>query len=73
MGHSMTPAVLTVLGTCILRLIWAFSICRIWPRFEVLMLVYPLTWIITGSSVLIAYFTMRRKAFRMHHAVSAMK
>ena len=73
MGHSMTPAVLTVLGTCLLRLIWAFSICRIWPRFEVLMLVYPLTWIITGSSVLIAYFTMRRKAFRMHHAVSAMK
>ena len=73
MGHSMTPAVLTVLGTCLLRLIWAFSICSIWPRFEVLMLVYPLTWIITGSSVLIAYFTMRRKAFRMHHAVSAMK
>lgn len=72
MGYSMTPAVLTVFGTCVLRLLWAYTVCRIWPRFEVLMLVYPISWIITGSSVQIAYFSIRRKAFRTHHAISQM-
>lgn len=47
-GHSLAPAVLTVLGTCVLRLIWVFTVCRIWPDYRVLMLVYPITWALTG-------------------------
>ena len=60
---SMTPAILTVFGTCVFRLFWAYTICRIYHTFEVLLAVYPISWIITGSAVLIAYFIIRRRVF----------
>ena len=62
-GYSMTPAILTVFGTCVFRLFWAYTICRIYHKFEVLLAVYPISWIITGSAVLIAYFIIRRRVF----------
>ncbi len=62
-GYSMTPAMLTVFGTCIFRLFWAYTICRAWPGFEVLLAVYPISWVITGGAVLAAYFILRKKAF----------
>ena len=62
-GYSMTPAILTVFGTCVFRLFWAYTICRIYHTFEVLLIVYPISWIITGSAVLIAYFIIRRRVF----------
>ena len=66
LGYSATPAVLTIFGTCLLRLVWAYTICRAFPRFEILMIVYPISWIVTGSAVLAAYFIMRRKAFSLN-------
>ncbi len=64
MGHSFTPAILTVFGTCIFRLLWVWTVCRIFPSFEVLLLVYPVSWVITGTAVLIAYYVVRKKVLR---------
>ena len=66
LGYSATPAVLTIFGTCLLRLVWAYTICRAFPRFEILMIVYPISWIVTGCAVLAAYFIIRRKAFSLN-------
>ena len=63
MGYSMTPAVLTVFGTCILRLVWVYVVCDMYPGFGVLMAVYPVSWVVTGVAVLAVYFVIRRKAF----------
>ena len=62
-GYSMTPAILTVFGTCVFRLFWAYTICRMYPSFDVLIAVYPISWVLTGSAVLIAYFVIRKKVF----------
>ena len=64
LGYSMTPAVLTVFGTCIFRLFWVWVICDIWPSYDVLLLVYPISWIITGTAVLSVYFILRGKAYK---------
>ena len=64
LGRSMLPAVLTVLGTCVLRIIWIYTVFPIFGTFTSLMNVYPISWIITGSCVLAAYFIIRRKIFR---------
>ena len=50
-GHSLEPALLTIFGTCVIRLLWVFFITPIWPGFENLMLCYPITWVITGILV----------------------
>lgn len=64
MGYSMTPAVLTIFGTCFVRVIWTFAVCNSRFRdFGRLMDVYLITWIITGTLVLFAYFKIRKKLF----------
>lgn len=55
MGESMLPTIMTVFGTCILRIIWVFAVLPHYTGFAHLLQVYPLSWILTGSMVIIAY------------------
>ena len=32
MGKSLTPAVLTVFGTCLLRIVWVYGVSPVWER-----------------------------------------
>ena len=64
LGYSMTPAVLTVLGSCVFRLIWIYTVFNKFRSFEMLMNVYPVSWVITGIAVLTAYAIVRKKLFK---------
>ncbi len=64
LGYSMTPAVITVFGTCVLRLVWAFTVCKRFTGFGMLMNVYPLSWIVTGIAMVAAYLVIRQKALK---------
>lgn len=64
MGYSMMPAILTVFGTCVFRLIWIYTVCRKYTSFAMLMNVYPISWMITGAAVLIAYYIIRSRCFQ---------
>lgn len=55
-GYSLTPALLTVFGTCVLRPVWVYTVCRKYHSFEILMNVYPVSWVITGIFMVSAYF-----------------
>lgn len=55
MGRSMLPTLLTVFGTCILRIAWVYAVCPIWKGFHALMFVYPVSWTITGILVMTAW------------------
>lgn len=61
MGHSMTPAALTVFGTCVLRLVWIYTVFVKYHSYDVLLIVYPVSWIITGVAVLAAYVYVSKK------------
>ncbi len=63
LGYSMAPMVLTIFGTCLLRLLWIFLYCPLHPGFGHLLVIYPITWVITGALVLAAYFVTSRRAF----------
>ena len=62
-GYSMTPAILTIFGTCILRLLWIATVCKKYTSFETLISVYPVSWAITGILVTSSYFIIRKKVF----------
>lgn len=64
LGYSMTPTILTIFGTCVLRLIWIYTVCADNNNFEMLLFIYPITWIITGSAVYIAYRLISRRVFQ---------
>ncbi len=62
-GYSLTPAIITVFGSCILRLIWVFLLFPNTDNFASLMNVYPISWAITGVMMFTAYFILRKKVY----------
>ena len=61
MGKSLEPAIFTVLGTVVFRLIWMATVFRLVPTFEMLMDVYVASWVFTGGALLIVYMRHMRK------------
>mgnify|MGYP002521884889 CR=1 FL=1 len=64
MGRSMLPTLLTVFGTCVLRIIWVYTVCPVWEGFHALMFVYPVSWTITGVMVMTAWLITFHKESR---------
>ncbi len=62
MGRSLSPTIYTIIGTCFLRIAWVFLVCPRWEGFDVLMMVYPISWTVTGIMVLWEYFAVIKKA-----------
>lgn len=62
-GHSLLPAVITVLGSVVFRIFWLFVIFPMRHTFDMLMSVYPVSWVLTGSMMLTAYFMVTKKVF----------
>ena len=62
-GYSLTPAIITVFGSCILRLIWVFVLFPNTDSFGRLMYVYPITWLVTGVMMFTAYFILRKRVY----------
>lgn len=62
-GHSLLPVIMTLLGACIFRIIWLFTIFKI-PRFHtplVIFLSYPISWLLTFAALLISYLILMKK------------
>lgn len=60
-GHSMVPALITIAGVCGVRLIWIYTVFARFKSFDVLMMIYPVSWIITAVGIIGAYFVIRKK------------
>ena len=63
-GHSLLPAILTVFGSCGLRVVWIYTVFQRFHTYQVLMSVYLVTWIVTSILVLGAYFIVTKKVYR---------
>lgn len=61
MGHSTLPAIITVIGTCVIRIAWIFTVFAQSHDFEVLLNIYPISWCVTGAAMLVTYFLIRRR------------
>lgn len=65
LGKSLAPALLTIFGTCFIRLGWIFLVLPHWYGYEHLMLCYPISWVITGVLVSSVYVAASRKSYRL--------
>ena len=63
MGYSLTPTLITVLGSCALRLVWLATVFRAFHTLDVLLIVYPISWVVTGTATILAFFRVRRHAY----------
>lgn len=68
-GHSLLPAVITVVGSCVLRIVYIYTLFPLCSdSFVMLMIIYPITWIVTGAAMLVAYFVICGRAFGKNNA-----
>ena len=71
MGRSLRPTLFTVFGTCVLRVAWVFLVCPHWHGFDVLMAVYPVSWVLTGGMVLTSFVVVFRRECKRLNALAA--
>lgn len=62
-GYSLVPAVLTFAGVCGIRVVWVYTAFRASGTFFTLMMVYPVSWVVTAAALVFAYLRYMRK----HH------
>lgn len=62
MGHSMLPAVFTIIGSCILRIVWIYTVYAVHKFYWLLMIIYPISWVVTGVALMISYYIICYKA-----------
>ena len=71
MGYALIPTLITLVGTCAFRLIWMFTIFQTNHTYQMLVLIYPISWVITGAAMVIVYLLLRRRVFAKMKAVAA--
>ncbi len=67
MGHNFVPTVVTLVGSCALRIVWLATVFQIpaYHTIEVVYLSYPVTWIITSAAHTICLVFALRRLRRM--------
>ena len=61
MGYSLMPTIVALLGICVFRVVWIYTVFAAFPTPDVLYASYPVTWLITSIAYLICYAVVIRK------------
>lgn len=61
LGKSITSTVVSLIGACLLRIVWICTVFQWFPTLEALYLSYPVSWGVTALFQFIIAFTTRRK------------
>ncbi len=72
-GYSIMPMIVSIVGVCVLRLIWLATVFQI-PEFhkiETVYLSYPVTWILTSLVYIVFFVWIRIRSVRKKSAPSA--
>lgn len=64
LGRSWLPMFVSAAGACGLRIIWIYTVFRIWHTLPSLYLSYPVSWVITTLTHLLCYHTIYRGLLR---------
>lgn len=63
MGWSILPTIITIVGSCLLRIIYVFTVFNLVYSYENLLLIYPITWVITGTSMIVLFVIARKRSY----------
>jgi Na+-driven multidrug efflux pump len=46
-GSILPPSIITIIGACGVRILWIYTVFKMYPNLTTLYLVHPITWVIT--------------------------
>ena len=61
LGYSIFPMIMSLLGACVLRLVWIAFVFPLNPIPENVYISYPITWIVTACAHMITYLYVMHK------------
>ncbi|MDE7214170.1 MAG: hypothetical protein K2N42_06290, partial [Anaeroplasmataceae bacterium] len=73
LGKTIVPTVLLILGSCIFRIIWVYTVFAYFKTIPSLYLLYPISWILTAISVNIYFVIVYRKIFLKNKELAQLK
>ena len=60
-GDVIVPVIITLLGVCVLRIIWLAAVLKIIPTIPAIIFSYPVTWCITALTFIIYYLYKQKR------------
>lgn len=63
-GNVIIPVVITLLGVCLLRIIWLAGVLKVSPTIHAIIFSYPVTWVITALAFIGYYLWQNRQYAR---------
>ena len=62
LGNSLLPMADSVLGTCVLRVAWVYTVFALFPSWQMLFVSYPVSWALTGLLAGVSYLFVKKNA-----------
>lgn len=64
LGYSIIPMITSIIGVCGFRVIWVLFIFSVNRNIGLLYASYPISWILTGTILIICFFSLYKKKFK---------
>lgn len=61
LGYSILPMLVSIVGACLFRVVWIFTVFRMLHTQFSLYVSYPISWVLTIAAHLVCYCIVRRK------------
>jgi putative MATE family efflux protein len=65
MGYSILPMLCTLIGACLMRIVWLATVFAWFPTVMMLFACYPVTWALAGIGQVASFFYARKRV-RLH-------
>lgn len=75
-GSSVIPMIITVVGVCVMRIVWIYTVFAIpqYHTFSGLFISYPISWILTFAALFVSFtLVMRRKEKKASNLIGAVQ
>ena len=63
MGSSVTPMIVSILGACVLRIVWILLVFPLNPTLEMLYISYPISWFVTFVAHTVCYLRLKKRLY----------
>jgi len=64
MGYSILPMICTLVGACLMRIVWLVTVFAWYPTVMMLFACYPVTWGLAGIGQVVSFFYARKQIRR---------
>ena len=68
LGYSVMPMLVSLVGVCVFRIFWVYTIYQWRPSLQTLYISYPISWALTILAHSICFMVIYRKMLRTHTA-----